>query len=113
MPEVLPPDSFRLQADLARHGGPELIWFSFVTLTTPGFGDAAPFTARARSLSILQTLTGRMQLAVMIAWFVNRCKPGKSPPPSDGQRWFIPSRAERLLHFRRRKGAYESHVRAT
>ena len=47
-----------------------LIYFSFVTLCTTGYGDITPFTNQARSLSILEAVMGQMYLAVNIAALV-------------------------------------------
>jgi hypothetical protein len=46
---------------------PDLIYFSFVTLTTTGYGDIAPVTAHARSLAILEQLAGTFYIAILIA----------------------------------------------
>lgn len=46
---------------------PDLLYFSFATLTTTGYGDIAPFTAHARSLAILEQLTGIFYIAILIA----------------------------------------------
>jgi hypothetical protein len=46
------------------------IYFSFVTLTTLGYGDIAPVTGPARSLCILEAVIGVMFLATTIARLV-------------------------------------------
>jgi hypothetical protein len=46
---------------------PDLLYFSFVTLTTTGYGDIAPVTAYARSLAILEQLAGTFYIAILIA----------------------------------------------
>jgi hypothetical protein len=46
---------------------PDLLYFSFVTLTTTGYGDIAPVTAHARSLAILEQLAGTFYIAILIA----------------------------------------------
>jgi hypothetical protein len=43
------------------------IYFSFVTLTTVGYGDAIPMDPVARSLAIAEALTGQLYPAVLIA----------------------------------------------
>ena len=48
-------------------GFPDLLYFSFVTLTTTGYGDIAPVTAHARSLAILEQLAGTFYIAILIA----------------------------------------------
>jgi len=46
------------------------IYYSFVTLTTLGYGDITPLTAPARSFSILEAIIGQLYLAVLIARLV-------------------------------------------
>jgi hypothetical protein len=46
------------------------IYFSFVTLTTTGYGDIAPVHPVARSLVIGEALTGQLYLAVTLARLV-------------------------------------------
>lgn len=48
----------------------DLLYFSFVTLTTLGYGDVAPVTSQARSLAILEATTGVLYLAILIARLV-------------------------------------------
>lgn len=47
--------------------GQELIYFSFVTFTTTGYGDIIPLLLPAKFLSVLEAITGQIYLAVMIA----------------------------------------------
>lgn len=47
-----------------------LIYFSFTTLTTVGFGDVLPVTANARSLAVLEAVIGQIMLVVMMARLV-------------------------------------------
>jgi hypothetical protein len=46
---------------------PDLLYFSFVTLTTTGYGDVVPVTGHARSLAILEQLAGTFYIAILIA----------------------------------------------
>jgi Ion channel len=46
---------------------PDLLYFSFATLTTTGYGDIAPVTGHARSLAILEQLAGTFYIAILIA----------------------------------------------
>src|SRR5690242_16342248 len=45
----------------------ELIYFSFTTLATVGFGDITPALVQSRFLTILEMLTGVMYVAILIA----------------------------------------------
>jgi hypothetical protein len=47
------------------------IYYSFVCLTTTGYGDIAPLSEVARTLSILESVTGQMYLAILIARLVS------------------------------------------
>jgi len=48
----------------------QYIYFSFVTITTLGYGDIAPLTNKASSLVILEAVTGQIYLVVVVAWLV-------------------------------------------
>jgi hypothetical protein len=47
-----------------------LIYYSFVTLTTLGYGDITPNSSPAAALSSLEAVTGQLYLAILIARFV-------------------------------------------
>ena len=61
--------SFAL-AGTSRHDVGPFLYYSFVTLTTVGYGDIVPLTAPARSLAVLEAVTGQLYLAVTIARLV-------------------------------------------
>ena len=48
----------------------DFYYYSFVTLTTVGYGDILALTKAARALSILEALTGQLYLAIMISRIV-------------------------------------------
>lgn len=50
--------------------GLTLTYFSYVTLTTLGYGDISPVSPWARSLAIMEALTGTLFLAVLISRLV-------------------------------------------
>jgi hypothetical protein len=52
-------------------GMSRLIYFSFVTMTTLGYGDIAPHGRLAENLAILQALTGQIYLVVIMARLVS------------------------------------------
>jgi len=64
-----------ISAFVINHGnGPEnlpafsdFLYFSFITLTTVGYGDITPLTAAARSLAYLEAVSGTLFMAVFIA----------------------------------------------
>ena len=47
------------------------VYFSFVTLTTVGYGDIAPVARSARTLAILEALVGQLYPAVILARLVS------------------------------------------
>ncbi len=46
-------------------------YYSFVTLTTVGYGDITPVSAGARSLAVSEALTGQMYVAILISRLVS------------------------------------------
>jgi hypothetical protein len=57
--------------DIQTSGMGQLVYFSFVTMTTLGYGDITPLSAAASNLAILQALTGQLYLAVILARIVS------------------------------------------
>ena len=58
----------------AGFGGPErldFVYFSFVTLTTVGYGDVTPVHPVARSLAVAEALTGQLYPAILLARLVS------------------------------------------
>jgi hypothetical protein len=49
---------------------PDLIYFSFVTLTTLGYGDITPLTPMGRYLALMQAMIGQLYIAVVVASLV-------------------------------------------
>jgi hypothetical protein len=52
-------------------GAPDLTYFSFVTLTTVGYGDITAVHSAARSMALLEALTGQLFPAILIARLVS------------------------------------------
>jgi len=48
-----------------------MLYFSYVTLTTLGYGDITPISQPARSLALLEALTGQIYLVVLVARLVS------------------------------------------
>jgi hypothetical protein len=72
----LDPDAFRIPETTASYLGANFdnlgsaMYFSFVTLTTLGYGDITPINEFARSLAFLEAATGQIYLTVLIASLV-------------------------------------------
>ena len=49
----------------------KLIYFSIVTLATVGYGDITPLSPPARSLAMLESVTGQFYVAILIARLVS------------------------------------------
>lgn len=57
----------------------QFIYYSFVTMTTLGYGDMTPTDRITRTLSWIQSVTGQFYVAVLIAWLVSALpRPGKT-----------------------------------
>ena len=55
-----------------------LLYYSFVTLTTLGYGDITPIHPVARTLAYLEAVIGQLYIAVLIASLVGRYLVGGS-----------------------------------
>ena len=54
-----------------RDANPWSTYYSFVTLTTLGYGDIRPVHPLARALAVLEALTGQLYLAILLARLVS------------------------------------------
>lgn len=70
--EVAAPGSFAFPARAATDEPlvTSLVYFSFVTLTTLGYGDITPVASPARILAALQAIVGQFYVAVLVARLV-------------------------------------------
>ena len=68
------PQAFRLPEDLAGSDPDalqrQLTYFSYITLTTTGYGDITPVHPVAKMLTMFEALTGQLFLAITIARLV-------------------------------------------
>jgi hypothetical protein len=67
--ETVLPGSFQFVKNSSA-SNTNFIYFSFVTMTTVGYGDMLPLSNAARSLAILEAVMGQLYLAVTIARLV-------------------------------------------
>jgi len=68
--EFIHPHSFSMASDLVTEPKKALYYYSFVTLTTLGYGDITPISDPAKSLAMLEAIVGQMYIAVLIARLV-------------------------------------------
>ena len=66
--EYLQPGSYHVASGGGRPAtSRDLLYFSYVTLATVGYGDVLPVTDVARSLAVLEGLCGTMYLTILVA----------------------------------------------
>ena len=68
--ELIDPASFNI--DLSQPQDDLLVfqYFSFVTLTTLGYGDITPVSEVAKAIAVLEAVVGQLYLVVAVAWLV-------------------------------------------
>ena len=71
-------------ADIEQDVG-ELMYFSFVTLTTVGYGDFVPASRIARTLVVMEVLAGQLYLAAFVARLVGAMTTSRGPDRQESQ----------------------------
>jgi hypothetical protein len=61
----------------------EMIYYTYVTMSTLGYGDISPITPEAKSLGILISISGQLYIAVIIALLVGKVAGAKSHTEED------------------------------
>ena len=61
------PGSFSVGGTTAAMGLSSFIYFSFTVITSTGFGDIVPLSGQARSLCVLEQVSGALFVAILIA----------------------------------------------
>ncbi len=70
--EFLQPGSFKGMTEMVSPlRNPDWIYFSFVTITTLGYGDITPVTQTAKTLSFAEAIVGQFYIAVLVAGLVS------------------------------------------
>ena len=67
--EMIQPGSFAL-AEAQSFMQSTYLYYSFVTITTLGYGDIFPVSTAAKSCAILEAVTGQLYLVITVAWLV-------------------------------------------
>jgi hypothetical protein len=65
-------------AGVAEATDADRLYFSFVTLTTTGYGDLSPAAGPARALAVMEALLGQLYLVTVVAVLVSRAVPLRS-----------------------------------
>ena len=68
--DALKPNAFSVTGEALEVSRHHFFYYSFVTITTVGYGDITPVSLVARSFSILEMLIGQIYLVVLIARLV-------------------------------------------
>jgi hypothetical protein len=68
--ETASPGSYRLDTADGTDGARDLLYFSYITLATVGYGDVTPLSRPARAFAALEGIIGQLYVAVTIARLV-------------------------------------------
>jgi hypothetical protein len=82
--ELVRPGSLQAGTDPSEGAYPSILYFSFATLTTVGYGDITPVSQQARALSNLESLIGVLYPAVLIGRLLSM-HGGPGPSPDAGK----------------------------
>ncbi len=62
-------------AQSGTHTAPDFVYYSFITITTVGYGDLTPALGLPRTMAVLEALTGQIFLVVLVARLVSMYQP--------------------------------------
>ena len=62
-------------AQSGTHNPPDFVYYSFITITTVGYGDLTPALGLPRTMAVLEALTGQIFLVVLVARLVSMYQP--------------------------------------
>jgi len=68
--EILAPGSFALTESGPQESAFHFFYYSFVTITTLGYGDITPASEIARSIAVVEAVIGQIYLVVLVARLV-------------------------------------------
>jgi Ion channel len=74
------PGSFSVRGELSHLKLIDLVYFSFSTLTTTGFGDIVAVSEKAKMVATLEGIVGQLFIAILIAKLVGVYAPGPAQP---------------------------------
>ncbi len=76
--EIIQPGSFKIPDVQIQEASQLFLYYSFVTITTLGYGDITPVTEKATSLAVVEAIVGQIYLVVVVAWLVGMHVSSKS-----------------------------------
>ena len=76
--EWLDPTSFNLNLSQVQSNFAAFKYYSFVTITTLGYGDIVPVSEVAKAFAITEAVVGQLYLVVAVAWLVGMHVSSKS-----------------------------------
>jgi hypothetical protein len=68
--EIIQPGSFYFAQSQNPGFQAPFLYYSFVTMTTLGFGDITPLTTTAKTCTVLEAVVGQLYLVITVAWLV-------------------------------------------
>ncbi len=69
---LLDPQSFRFPPDIVGYGFARFLYYSYVTLTTLGYGDITPVRPHAKTLTILLSVFGQVYLTFLVGMLLGK-----------------------------------------
>jgi hypothetical protein len=70
MLSVVSPEAFAVNNPINSADTHEWLYYSFVTLSTLGYGDITPLSATGRALAYMEAIVGQFYIAILVAGFV-------------------------------------------
>jgi hypothetical protein len=62
-------------AQSGTHTAPDFVYYSYITMTTVGYGDFSPAVGIPRTMAVMEALTGQIFLVVLVARLVSMYEP--------------------------------------
>jgi Ion channel len=62
-------------AQSGTHDAPDFVYYSYITMTTVGYGDLSPAVGVPRTMAVIEALTGQIFLVVLVARLVSMYQP--------------------------------------
>ena len=80
---------------------PDVLYYSYVTLTTLGFGDFIPTNSVTQTISILEAIIGQLYLTILIALLISNFIPYRRKPKA--KKAYVQKKLNEITKSRRKK----------